>query len=237
MKRTQRLTSNGYTDLYLAEENDFQGDDNWHQLRLGVLTASKIYDIKLSQITKLIFDLAWQRKTKSLCKQAFSKDIEHGNWGEKIVLDTYCSKMGTTYSTKIVFGYNDRLKLGASPDAFLGKFFDATLLEVKCPREGNALALFVAMTELITGNCGVTISTQLKTTAKKYYYQIQAQMLVLGIEKAKMLIGEEGSEDTEKAIIDVYEVDILPDLKIFEEIKEKAFFVESQIQDLLKLLK
>ena len=122
-----------------------QGSEEWHELRCGLISASRFKDIMTEPRAKKDKDLGLMSATAKsylyeLCAEIVTgqiKDIkapalDWGNDHEQSALDEYADWYDIdTGSTGIII--NDEGTIGGSPDALCAEFSDGGMGEVKCP--------------------------------------------------------------------------------------------------------
>ena len=114
-----------------------QGTEEWHNLRLGVPTASRFSDIitpskgDLSKSAdKYMNELIAEKITLQREQFKMTDWMERGNELEAEARDVY-SFLSDNEVTEVGFITNDDGTIGASPDGLIGK--DGGL-EIKCPK-------------------------------------------------------------------------------------------------------
>ena len=144
-----------------------QGTDEWHQLRLGKVTASRVADIlaktktgpSVSRVNYLI-ELALQRVTKALEPSYTNASMEWGTLTEPQARVAYEVATGN-FVDQIPFMDHPKIKwFGCSPDGLVG---DDGLIEIKCPNSPTHWSYIKA-----------------DEPPNKYVIQMQAQMAVTG---------------------------------------------------------
>lgn len=206
----QTKTINGTTFYLVDTAEERQDVSEWKQLRKGKVTASIVGSLPTNNsLTSEIFNIAYERIHAHTREEVSTKAMKHGNKHEADVLALWGHTNKQSVNTALIFGWNESLQLGASPDAFIGQFGqdNACLLEVKCPIDGNAMMLNEAFS-IVLGTGNHAVSSKSVAQARKYHMQVQAQMLVLQFNKAKILIGE-AVNDGDSKIVRVFEIDVL----------------------------
>ena len=114
-----------------------QGTDEWHQLRLGKVTASRVADIlattktgpSVSRVNYLI-ELALQRVTKAIEPSYTNASMEWGTLTEPQARVAYEVASGN-FVDQIPFMDHPKINwFGCSPDGLVG---NDGLIEIKCP--------------------------------------------------------------------------------------------------------
>lgn len=140
-----------------------QGTKEWHDARLGKVTASRIADVL--SFTKKGESVARQRYKQELAKQRLTGEkteiptnhhMERGIALEPIARQGYEAKTKTLVTEVGFYDHPTIAMSGASPDGVVGK---DGLIEIKCPTEGNHLNTIVS-----------------KNYPIKYFPQIQWQL-------------------------------------------------------------
>jgi putative phage-type endonuclease len=146
-----------------------QGTPEWHQLRAGKVTASRVADILAKTKTgpsasrqNYLIELALQRTTGVIQESYSNAAIEHGIQTEPQARVAYEVKTGN-FVDQVAFVDHPSIKgFGCSPDGLVG---DKGLLEIKCPNSATHWEYFKS-----------------KEPPKKYFIQMQAQLAVTGRE-------------------------------------------------------
>lgn len=150
-----------------------QGTDEWHQARLGVLTASTMGSLFTKALAPskgatpdtLMYRLMAER-FNGWTPDGFSGwDMERGHYEEELALGVYCSEREAVKLCGFVTNDNFGFKLGFSPDGLVG---DDGLVEVKSKKhEFQMRAIFESV---IDGG----------TMPDEHRLQVQAGLLVTG---------------------------------------------------------
>jgi putative phage-type endonuclease len=144
-----------------------QGTPEWHQLRLGKVTASRVADILAKTKTgpsasrnNYLIELALQRVTKALEESYTNSAMEWGIQTEPQARVAYEVKTNNFVDQVAFIDHPTIANFGCSPDGLVG--FDG-LIEIKCPNSA-------------------THWSYIKDNAppNKYFIQMQAQMAVTG---------------------------------------------------------
>jgi putative phage-type endonuclease len=146
-----------------------QRSAEWHQIRLGKVTASRVADILAKTKTgpsasrqNYLIELALQRTTGVIQESYSNAAIEHGIQTEPQARVAYEVKTGN-FVDQVAFVDHPSIKgFGCSPDGLVG---DKGLLEIKCPNSATHWEYFKS-----------------KEPPKKYFIQMQAQLAVTGRE-------------------------------------------------------
>ena len=143
-----------------------QGTPEWHELRRGKVTASRVADILAKTKTgpsasrqNYLIELALQRTTKTIEPSYTNSAMEWGTATEPQARVAY--EVAThNFVDQVPFVDHPTIKwFGCSPDGLVGD----GLLEIKCPNSATHWEYFKA-----------------KEPPKKYFIQMQAQMAVTG---------------------------------------------------------
>jgi len=144
-----------------------QGTPEWHELRRGKVTASRVADILAKTKTgpsasrqNYLIELALQRITKTIEPSYTNAAMEWGTATEPQARVAY--EVNThNFVDQVPFIDHENIPwFGCSPDGLVGK---DGLLEIKCPNSATHWEYFKS-----------------KEPPKKYFIQMQAQMSVTG---------------------------------------------------------
>ena len=144
-----------------------QGTAEWHEMRRGKVTASRVADILAKTKTgpsasrqNYLIELALQRTTKTIEPSYTNAAMEWGTATEPQARVAY-EVATVNFVDQVPFIDHPIIKgFGCSPDGLVGK---DGLLEIKCPNSATHWEYFKA-----------------KEPPKKYWIQMQAQMAVTG---------------------------------------------------------
>lgn len=115
-----------------------QGSTEWHRMRAGVITASRVHDIikpgrkkgtYSANRDKYMEQLIAQVCTGLLPDEITAKQLQWGKDNEPKARDLY-NFWGDKQITEIAFIYSDDMRCGVSPDSLVN---DDGGLEIKCP--------------------------------------------------------------------------------------------------------
>lgn len=115
-----------------------QGSQEWHRMRAGVITASRVHDIIKHGRKKGTYSAARETYMNELIAQVCTglipdeinaKQLSWGKDNEPKAIKLY-DPWGDKDVTQIAFIYSDDMRCGVSPDALVG---DNGALEIKCP--------------------------------------------------------------------------------------------------------
>jgi len=143
-----------------------QGTEEWHQLRLGKVTASKVADILAKTKSgasasrgNYLIELALQRVTKTIEESYSNSAMEWGVATEPQARVAYEVSTGN-FVDQIAFVNHPTIEgFGCSPDGLVGE----GLIEIKCPNSATHWSYIKA-----------------NEPPQKYIIQMQAQMSVTG---------------------------------------------------------
>ena len=144
-----------------------QGTLEWHQLRLGKVTASRVADILAKTKTgpsasrgNYLIELALQRVTKAIEESYTNSAMEWGIQTEPQARVAYEVKTNNFVDQVAFIDHPTIANFGCSPDGLVGS---DGLIEIKCPNSA-------------------THWSYIKDNAppNKYFIQMQAQMAVTG---------------------------------------------------------
>jgi putative phage-type endonuclease len=143
-----------------------QGTPEWHELRRGKVTASRVADILARTKTgpsasrqNYLIELALQRITKTIEPSYTNAAMEWGTATEPQARVAYEVKTGNFVDQVAFIDHPTIEGFGCSPDGLVGE----NLIEIKCPNSATHWEYFKA-----------------KEPPKKYFIQMQAQMAVTG---------------------------------------------------------
>jgi putative phage-type endonuclease len=143
-----------------------QGTPEWHELRRGKVTASRVADILAKTKTgpsasrqNYLIELALQRTTKAIEPSYTNAAMEWGTETEPQARVAY-EVATNNFVDQVAFIDHPTIEgFGCSPDGIVGE----GLIEIKCPNSATHWEYFKA-----------------KEPPKKYFIQMQAQMAVTG---------------------------------------------------------
>ena len=117
-----------------------QGTPEWHQARLGCLTASRANDACAAESTAAYQNYLWQlvaeRETGQAEESYSNADMQRGTDMEPIARAAYEAHTGTFVETTGFYLHPEIQFFGASPDGLVGT---EGLLEIKSPRTSTHL--------------------------------------------------------------------------------------------------
>lgn len=167
--------------------NVIQGSDEWHRLRLGVITASKLQKcftgklaISKAGCKTLAKELAAElvyKKNEEIPQNFSTYAMDRGNLLEPEAVETIAEMVKQDSPELILkpgaFYLNDLINVGASPD---GEFFGPEKvidmgLEVKCPLPKGHLEYLLQCQE------------EERETPVEHYAQVQLNMMLTGAKK------------------------------------------------------
>jgi len=144
-----------------------QGTPEWHQLRLGKVTASRVADILAKTKTgpsasrnNYLIELALQRVTKTIEESYTNSAMEWGTQTEPQARVAYEVKTNNFVDQVAFIDHPSIAGFGCSPDGLVG---DDGLIEIKCPNSATHWSYIKA-----------------NEPPTKYFIQMQAQMAVTG---------------------------------------------------------
>jgi putative phage-type endonuclease len=143
-----------------------QGTAEWHELRRGKVTASRVADILAKTKTgtsasrqNYLIELALQRTTKTIEPSYTNAAMEWGTATEPQARVAY-EVASNNFVDQVAFIDHPTIKgFGCSPDGIVGE----GLIEIKCPNSATHWEYYKA-----------------KKPPKKYFIQMQAQMACTG---------------------------------------------------------
>ena len=144
-----------------------QGTPEWHQLRLGKVTASRVADILAKTKTgpsasrqNYLIELALQRTTGIIQESYSNSAMEWGTQTEPQARVAYEVNTNNFVDTVAFVDHPSIDWFGCSPDGLVS---DRGLVEIKCPNSATHWEYFKS-----------------KEPPKKYFIQMQAQIAVTG---------------------------------------------------------
>ncbi len=144
-----------------------QGTPEWHQLRAGKVTASRVADILAQTRTgpsasrqNYLIELALQRSTGTIEPSYTNAAMEWGTQTEPQARVAYEVETGNFVDQVAFIDHPTIANFGCSPDGLIG---DDGLIEIKCPNSATHWEYFKA-----------------KKPPQKYVTQIQTQLCVTG---------------------------------------------------------
>ena len=144
-----------------------QGTPEWHQLRLGKVTASRVADILAQTRTgpsasrqNYLIELALQRSTGTIEPSYTNAAMEWGTQTEPQARVAYEVETGNFVDQVAFIDHPTIAWFGCSPDGLIG---DDGLIEIKCPNSATHWEYFKA-----------------KKSPQKYVTQMQTQLCVTG---------------------------------------------------------
>lgn len=144
-----------------------QGTPEWHQLRLGKVTASRVADIIATTRTgpsasrqNYLIELALQRSTGTIEPSYTNAAMEWGTQTEPQARAAYEVETGNFVDQVAFIDHPTIAWFGCSPDGLVG---DDGLIEIKCPNSATHWEYFKA-----------------KKPPQKYVIQMQTQLAVTG---------------------------------------------------------
>lgn len=158
-------------DFAIAYLDIEQGTSEWHQVRLGKVTASRIHEVVArvksgdygASRKNYMADLFAERLTNTPTDSYVSKEML---WGTDHQADAVAAYEYHTNATvqKIGFVSHQRIAMaGCSPDGFVGA---DGLVEIKCPNTAQHLSTF--FNETIDGQYIKQMQFQMACTGRKW---------------------------------------------------------------------
>ncbi|XP_050505806.1 uncharacterized protein LOC126884063 [Diabrotica virgifera virgifera] len=196
----------------------------WYRQRTGRVTASIFKDVCRTNVEKPSLSLI-----KSICypRKISTRAIRWGINHEQLAIDAYKKETSRNHRDFIVntIGLVVCMKwpqLGASPDGFV--YCDccaAGTLEVKCPfslRENGNLQEYASRKDSCL-ECDKTGTVKMNKK-HKYYYQVQAQIFICKLNYCDFVVWCPNFIFIER---------VLPDIKFWEEIKDKVLNFHAKV--------
>ena len=127
--------------------NEVQGSQEWHNARLGKVTASRINDVlswtkKGESVTRARYrdELVKQRTTGEATSIPVNSHMQRGLDFESVAREMYQNERNVSVQEVGFINHPTIEMSGASPDGCIG---EDGLIEIKCPTEPNHLATIV----------------------------------------------------------------------------------------------
>ena len=165
-----------------------QGTPEWHQLRLGKVTASRVADIlaKTKSGTSAsrgnyLIELALQQVTKTIEESYTNAAMEWGVQNEGSARVAYEVKTGNFVDQIAFVDHPTIAGFGCSPDGLVG---NTGLIEIKCPNSATHWSYIKA-----------------NEPPQKYFIQMQAQMAVTRTEWCDFVSFDPRMPDRSKMLI------------------------------------
>jgi len=192
-----------------------QGTAEWHQLRLGKVTASRVADILAKTKTgpsasrqNYLIELALQRTT-GIIQESYSNAAME--WGTQTEPQARVAYEVTTNNFVDQVAFVDHPSIawfGCSPDGLVS---DRGLVEIKCPNSATHWEYFKA-----------------KKAPNKYVIQMQAQMAVTGRDWCDFISFDPRMPDRSQLLI--VNVPRDPEFILFMEAEIKQFLSEVEVE-------
>lgn len=149
-----------------------QADTNiWHDLRLGRITASRLHETTRCTMTKGSLVDKFMGK-----RSGWSFAMARGTILEEFVFEEVKKEYPELQKAGLIMNSNVHPFFAASPDGFHEDF----VLEIKCPNTKNTFETYIDVNKL----------------SRKYFAQIQLQMMVTGKKKALLAVASLDFEQT-----------------------------------------
>lgn len=119
-----------------------QGSEEWHNIRLGLATASRFKDIvtpakgdKSASYKTYMYELIAEKLTKERDETFKSAWMDRGNELEPLARSSY-EFVNDVEVKEVGIMLNDEMTIGASPDGLIGEVGG---LEIKCPKPSTVV--------------------------------------------------------------------------------------------------
>jgi putative phage-type endonuclease len=192
-----------------------QGTLEWHQLRLGKVTASRVADILAKTKTgpsasrgNYLIELALQRVTKTIEESYTNAAMEWGTQTEPQARVAYEVKTGNFVDQIAFVNHPTIAGFGCSPDGLVG---DSGLIEIKCPNSATHWS-YIKSNE----------------PPNKYFIQMQAQMAVTGAKWCDFVSFDPRMPERSQLLIVSVPRD--PEFILFMETEIKQFLSEVEVE-------
>jgi YqaJ-like viral recombinase domain len=151
-----------------------QADTNiWHELRIGRITASRLHETTRCTMTRGSLVDKFMGK-----KSGWSFAMARGTILEEFVFEEVKKEYPELQRAGLMMNKDVNPFFAASPDGYHKDF----VLEIKCPNTQNTFQTYIDVDKL----------------SKKYFAQIQLQMLITGKKKALLAVASLDFEKTRK---------------------------------------
>lgn len=193
-----------------------QGTPEWHQLRAGKVTASRVADILAQTRTgpsasrqNYLIELALQRSTGTIEPSYTNAAMEWGTQTEPQARVAYEVETENFVDQVAFIDHPTIANFGCSPDGLIG---DDGLIEIKCPNSATHWEYFKAKKppqKYVT-----QIQTQLCVTGRKYCdfvsfdprMPLRSQLLIVRVDRDEAFIAE--IEEKVKQFLSEVEVEV-----------------------------
>ena len=147
-----------------------QGTAEWHQLRLGKVTASRVADILAKTKTGVsasrgnyLIELALQRVTNSIEESYTNEAMQWGKDNESQARMAYEVQSGNFVDQVAFVDHPTIAWFGCSPDGLVGS---EGLVEIKCPNSKTHWETF--KTKTVPGKYVIQMQTQMACTMRNW---------------------------------------------------------------------
>lgn len=147
-----------------------QGTDEWKQLRLGRVTASRVADVVAktksgysASRANYAAQLIAERLTSVPAESFTNAAMQHGTETEPEARDAYCFYQGVTVEQVAFVPHPTIEQAGCSPDGLVD---DGGLVEIKCPNTATHLETLLGQS--VPGKYETQIQFQLACTGRKW---------------------------------------------------------------------
>ena len=192
-----------------------QGTVEWHQLRLGKVTASRVADILAKTKSgpsasrgNYLIELALQRVTKTIEESYQNEAMQWGTQTEPQARVAYEVKTGNFVDQIAFINHPHILGFGCSPDGLVG---NDGLIEIKCPNSATHWSYIKA-----------------NKPPEKYIIQMQAQMAVTGAKWCDFVSFDPRMPERSQLLI--VHVPRDPEFILFMEAEIKQFLNEVEVE-------
>jgi putative phage-type endonuclease len=197
-----------------------QGTPEWHQLRLGKVTASKVADILATTRNgpsasrqNYLIELALQRSTGTIEPSYTNDAMKWGTETEPQARVAYEVETGNFVNQVAFIDHPTIAWFGCSPDGLVG---DDSLIEIKCPNSATHWEYFKS-----------------KKPPQKYVIQMQTQMAVTGRQWCDFVSFDPRMPERSQLLI----VRVERDETFIAEIEEKVTQFLSEVETEVNLMK
>lgn len=192
-----------------------QGTSEWHHLRLGKVTASRVADILAKTKTgpsasrgNYLIELALQRVTKTIEESYTNAAMEWGTQTEPQARVAYEVATNNFVDQVAFIDHPTIAGFGCSPDGLVG---NDGLIEIKCPNSATHWGYIKA-----------------NKPPEKYFIQMQAQMAVTGAKWCDFVSFDPRMPERSQLL--VVNVPRDPEFIVFMEAEIKQFLSEVEVE-------
>lgn len=197
-----------------------QGTPEWHEMRLGKVTGSMIYNVMMKESAagyqNYLSQLVCERLTGEPTEAFVTPAMEHGTLTEPQARACYTMDTGQPVTEIAFIDHPEIENSGASPDGLVG---EAGMIEIKCPQK--------------TGHMKALLGGPID---RKYFLQMQWQMECAGREFCDFVSFNPGFPDRLRLYIQRFDADPECQIEMREAVKRFLSQVDEKTQALRGLM-